>query len=803
MRRHRLFMFSILLIILSAYTSVPLDAFPAPSEDLRITKINDTTVDPEALTIKGGFGQRINGLAFQQEALWTLGNHQYLGYYDGKRRVCIARRALPEGTWEVIRFEDYHFKSNDAHNTISIGICARDGTIHMAFDHHGHPLHYRVSRKGVASDPVPDAWTAALFTGISSELEKGKPIKITYPRFWATPDGGLQFCYRRGGSGRGDRMLADYDDVSGTWKNTRQIDSQAGRFEDAKGKSESRCSYPNGYGYGPLGRLHTTWVWRESSQGANHDLMYAFSEDRGLTWKTGGGEPIQGPARVDTQGITVQEIPRTLGLMNTHGQAMDSKGRIHAVVWHCTEESLAAAGSHPGAHRWGPPEARRYHHYFRKRDHTWGHVELPWIAEDRPKLFIDEADTAYLIFRGDANLNIAAATAGAGWSDWRILHVEPGPFGNQMLGDPYRWKDDGVLSVMVQEAPETPHQPTALRVVDFMITNDESRKRNGVGTKEDPGAMKEPGPAKDSGATRGPGAVVWRVSDPVLRPGPKGGFDEISVKDPTIVNAEGKWHLFYTARSESEYTTGYVAAETPEGLQEAPRHPLKAIRGKSPYGCAPQVFRFSLQELWYLVFQTRDANYQPMYSTTRTLSDADSWSPPKPLLEKKEKAKWIDFWIICDETDAHLFYTRSHRDVVIRSTRLTDFPGGWGPAKTVLSGIHEAVHIYKVKDEPRYHMVYELNRKGMRSFGLADAPDLEGPWTKRTDAYATGDQLVHEGETWTEMVSHGEAIRCGNDERMEYDPKRCRWLIQGILKRDAFGPYELLPWKLGIVTREG
>ena len=157
-------------------------------------------------------------------------------------------------------------------------------------------------------------------------MEKGNPIRITYPRFVPTPEGGLQFCYRRGGSGNGDRMLVDYDPASGLWKNTRQIDSGKGLWKAESIESASRCSYPNGYYYGPLKKLHTTWVWREGPQTANHDLVYVYSEDRGLTWKNSAGEAIEGPPSINTPGIAAVPISHELGLMNTHGQAVDSKG---------------------------------------------------------------------------------------------------------------------------------------------------------------------------------------------------------------------------------------------------------------------------------------------------------------------------------------------------------------------------------------------------------------------------------------------------------------------------------------------
>lgn len=449
--------------------------------DTKLTKTGDTVVDDKALTIQGAFGRAINGLSFQQDAVVSRENYQYVAFYDADRQVCLARRELPSGDWAIIRFADYPFKSNDAHNTISLGICPKDGTIHLAFDHHGHPLHYRVSRKGVANDPKGVTWDASLFGPITSELEKGKRIAITYPRFWQTPDGGLQFCYRQGGSGNGDRMLVDYDAKSSTWGNTRQIDSRYGLFEDDMGKSQSRCSYPNGYNYGPDGKLHATWVWRESSQGSNHDLMYVFSEDRGKTWLNNRGDVLNEPAHVNSPGITVVEIGRGHGLMNTHGQAIDSLGRVHVVMWHCTDQSLQAAGSKPGQHRWGPNEARSYHHYWRDANADWHHIELPVVAGTRPKLFMDDDDNAYLIcsdawtrkiFSTKGDLLILGATSGANWEDWKTLHVEKGPFINEMLGDYYRWKQDKILSVMVQESPQEPHEATPLRILDFAFQED-------------------------------------------------------------------------------------------------------------------------------------------------------------------------------------------------------------------------------------------------------------------------------------------------------------------------------------------
>ena len=176
----------------------------------------------------------------------------------------------------------------------------------------------------------------------------------------------------------------------------------------------------------------------------------------------------------------------------------------------------------------------------------------------------------------------------------------------------------------------------------------------------------------------------WKLSAPLLTPGPKGSFDEVAVKDPSIVFFEGMWHVFYTARSKKEYTTGYVSAKQIADLQSAPRYELAMIRGKSRYGCAPQVFYYEPHRKWYLIFQSRDSNYQPAFSTTTSISKPETWSEPKPLLRKDSPKKWIDFWIICDKTTAYLFYTEAHDRVIVRSTSLTKFPHDWSEGREVL-----------------------------------------------------------------------------------------------------------------------
>jgi rhamnogalacturonyl hydrolase YesR len=455
-------------------------AAPVPPATGGIKKIGDTVVDPAALTLKAGseFGSTINGQAFQQDVIHSSHGWQYVAYYDGARHVCVARRKLPSGLWQKLQIAGCDFKSNDAHNTISLGICEGDGTIHLAFDHHVTTLHYTVSKPGVATHPESVGWDGSLFGPVHSDIEKGKTIVITYPRFWNTPDGGLQFHYREGSSGKGNNMLVDYNPATGTWSGTRQLDSLTGTYSDDVNTSIHRNAYPNGYDYDSTGRLQATWTWRESAGGVNHDLLYAYSDDRGHTWFTDDGKPINGPASVDTPGLAVENISRRYGLMNNQAQAVDSTGRMHVIMWSSDAETPPNAG--PSA-VWGLPKDRRYHHYWREKAGNWHDDVLPWVAGSRPRLYIDDQDNLIMIYNRpvansvmesgiyftEGDLVIAVATARAHWLDWRVVTEEKGPFINEMLADPIRWKSEKILSIMVQETPKVIGTPSPLRVLDY------------------------------------------------------------------------------------------------------------------------------------------------------------------------------------------------------------------------------------------------------------------------------------------------------------------------------------------------
>ena len=53
---------------------------------------------------------------------------------------------------------------------------------------------------------------------------------------------------------------------------------------------------------------------------------------------------------------------------------------------------------------------------------------------------------------------------------------------------------------------------------------------------------------------------------------------------------------------------------------------------------------------------------------------------------------------------------------------------------------------------------------------------------------------------WTDVISHGELLRSGYDEKLEVDPADLRFLFQGVLDKDRQDKsYGEIPWKLGLL----
>jgi hypothetical protein len=306
------------------------------------------------------------------------------------------------------------------------------------------------------------------------------------------------------------------------------------------------------------------------------------------------------------------------------------------------------------------------------------------------------------------------------------------------------------------------------------------------------------------------GRFNWRVSEPLVAPVGPGEDSYHSVKDPSIVFADGKWHLFCTVRGvkrshQTEYLTFTdLTHPEPEERRFLTLHP--------GYFCAPQVFFFAPQGKWYLICQASDEAWDPKYgaayATTSDIGDPGSWSALTPLGAKPADGKaGLDYWVICDEAKAHLFFTTLDGRMWREETALADFPHGWSePVLAIEGDIFEASHTYRLRGLGKYLTLVEAQGgHGWRYFKAYLADRLDGEWTPlaatRDETFASMANTTPQGERWTDSISHGELIRAGIDQTLEVDPANLRFLFQGVLDRDRDGkPYGEIPWRLGLLT---
>jgi hypothetical protein len=309
------------------------------------------------------------------------------------------------------------------------------------------------------------------------------------------------------------------------------------------------------------------------------------------------------------------------------------------------------------------------------------------------------------------------------------------------------------------------------------------------------------------------GQFRWTVGEPLVAPASRPADPCHAIKDPTGVFHGGRWHLFCTIRSQKRtHAIEYLSFADWKDADEAPRHVLTNIW--DGYFCAPQVFWFAPHKKWYMLYQAADKSrepaYGPAFSTTADIADPASWSKPNWLdIRKPEDAKaWLDFWIICDETHAYLFFTSLDGKMWRMATKLADFPSGWDQAAVALQGdIFEASHTYRLKGLGKYLTLIEAEDKtgpGRRYYKAYLAERLDGEWkplaATKEKPFAGPANTRQPAGHWTDSFSHVELLRSGIDQRLEVDPSHLRVLFQGVTDQAKAGKtYGEIPWRLGIL----
>ncbi len=290
----------------------------------------------------------------------------------------------------------------------------------------------------------------------------------------------------------------------------------------------------------------------------------------------------------------------------------------------------------------------------------------------------------------------------------------------------------------------------------------------------------------------------WTADDPVVIHKQCLPYDYYSAKDPTIVRYNGKWLVYYTGANQSGgWQMCFTSATTIEGLKTAKRTYMSKI-GES-YFCAPELFYFEPQKLWYLVYQDATCSY----ATSTDPTDPESWSGPKSL--GATGMMGLDYFIICDDQYAYLYNVPSDESghkLYMRKTTLANFPNkGWSTPSVAVTEIFEASCVYRCIADNQYYLIAEEfnGGPGGRYYKLFQSTSAGGPWTLVNKLWATVSNLkTFNGTKWTTNVSHGELIRAGYDQKLEIaDINKVDFLIQG--STNTSGDYQKIPWDLGLI----
>ncbi|MEO1528265.1 MAG: non-reducing end alpha-L-arabinofuranosidase family hydrolase [Planctomycetota bacterium] len=303
----------------------------------------------------------------------------------------------------------------------------------------------------------------------------------------------------------------------------------------------------------------------------------------------------------------------------------------------------------------------------------------------------------------------------------------------------------------------------------------------------------------------------WEYSAALISPETRDEVPSRAQKDPTLVQHEGRWHVFMTVKLPGRSAIEYCSFDDWKKANESER--IRLPLSESDYFCAPQVFYFRPHRLWYLVYQVGNPDSKKMwvaYSTTNDINQPHSWTKAKPMLDggpsDPRTVGGLDYWIICDDSRAHLFLTSLKGKMWRLWTTKEEFPNGFRDCELALRGkFFEASHTYRVKDTGKYLTLIE--QSGKRFFKAYEADQLDGPWTPIADTRQTpfaADTNIRPApgvSEWTDNVSHGELIRAQNDERLLVDLSRMRFVFQGLREQEkSTKSYGGLRWRIGVLT---
>jgi len=328
----------------------------------------------------------------------------------------------------------------------------------------------------------------------------------------------------------------------------------------------------------------------------------------------------------------------------------------------------------------------------------------------------------------------------------------------------------------------------------------------------------------DSGSTGGtggtggslPSSFSWSSSAALISPHAD-SHNIVAVKDPSVVNYNGRWYVAAsTVNSSGSYNMELLNfSDWSQANAATPVYADQTAIGGG-YKTAPQLFYFAPQKLWYLVYQLGS---NAGYSTNPDITNPYGWSStknfysggmPSIIQQNIGNGFWLDFFTICDSVNCYLFSVDDNGHLYRSQTSIGNFPNGMGNTVIAASDSNryhffEADNIYKVDGQNEYLLVIEaIGSDGFRYFTSYTSNAINGSWTPlantESNPFIRDNNVTFSGSAWTKDFSSGEMIRSGYDQNLTINPCKIQYLYQG---RDpnSTASYNLLPWRLGLVTQ--
>ncbi len=319
----------------------------------------------------------------------------------------------------------------------------------------------------------------------------------------------------------------------------------------------------------------------------------------------------------------------------------------------------------------------------------------------------------------------------------------------------------------------------------------------------------------EGGGASIPSSFQWSSSDPLLVPKPDKVHPILSLKDPSIVRFEDKWHVFATTANEmGQWSMVYVSFADWSEAPAAEQHHLGDVPTLRGYHAAPQVFFFAPHDKWYLIFQSG----QPQYTTNDDITNFEGWATPtnffatEPQIVRDNKGMgtWLDFFVICDETRCHLFFTDDNGNLYRSETALDSFPQGFADPVIAVKGTKETLFEgsshYRVDETGQYLTLVEaFSPNGRRFYRSLVSDTLDGEWSPLADDWdnpfaASVNVTFQSGTEWTRDISHGELLRSNYDQTPSVSMSCLRFLFQGVDPKQIPNEYYEYEYRLGLLT---